>query len=499
MSKEDGTQVDDGAVGGGGPLSDPPGGVAGPDRLAAPGGGTLWRIALPLILSQSFATVQVTVDRVLLSWHDPAEVAAAFPAMMLFWLVFGLLQGTAAYVATFVAQYVGAGRPQRVGPAVWQGLYFAVVAGAACLAVMGPAAPLVVDVTRPPQELASLETVYLRWLSLAAVPMLLVAAVSGFFTGCGRTWIVLGIDAVGTAVNVAASGLLIFGVGDLPEMGIAGAGAGTVIGAWVSAVTGLGLFWRRRERELYHTLRGWWPEPELMRRLLRYGGPAGVQMFLDVLAFTLFTLLIGQLGVAAMAATSITITLNMFSFLPLIGLGQAISILVGQYVGADRPADAERITWLGFCWALGYIVVIATVYVLFPQHLLALFAPSEQPELFAEVARLVPTLLACVAVYSLADAGNLTFAFALRGAGDTRFVSFLTFALAWPVMVLPTWALVRYREVLVQRVPGMGEPLFWAWGCATAYIILMAVCFWLRFRHGRWKQMRVIEPAPPVP
>src|SRR5687767_7025493 len=89
----------------------------------------LLKLAAPLILSQSFMTVQVFVDTILLSWHDAGEMAASLPAMMWFWLGFGFLQVTAGYTSTFVAQYTGAKRPQRVGPAVWQGIYFALFSG----------------------------------------------------------------------------------------------------------------------------------------------------------------------------------------------------------------------------------------------------------------------------------------------------------------------------------------------------------------------------------
>jgi MATE family multidrug resistance protein len=123
------------------------------------------------------------------------------------------------------------------------------------------------------------------------------------------------------------------------------------------------------------------------------------------------------------------------------------------------------------------------------------FEPEHDPEKFAAIAAVVPTLLACVAIYSLADAVNVTLAFALRGAGDTRFVTWLTFALSWPVMVLPTVAVVTYRDRLQAAFPGMGEPLYWAWGFATAFIFTMAACFVWRFRTGKWKTMRVIEPG----
>src|SRR5262249_53556197 len=85
--------------------------------------GELIRLAWPLIVSNGFMTLQLTIDRVFLSWLSSDAVAAAMPAVMLFWTVFALPQNTAGYVTTFVAQYVGADRPHRVGPAVWQSLY----------------------------------------------------------------------------------------------------------------------------------------------------------------------------------------------------------------------------------------------------------------------------------------------------------------------------------------------------------------------------------------
>src|SRR5262249_48224375 len=78
----------------------------------------------------------------------------------------------------------------------------------------------------------------------------------------------------------------------------------------------------------------------------------------------------------------------------------------------------------------------------------------------------------------------LVFSFALRGAGDTRFVTLIAFFLSWPIMVLPTWAAWRFDW-----------GLYWAWTFASVYILLLALVFLLRFRQGRWRTMRVIEMA----
>jgi len=266
---------------------------------ATPGGSKeLLKLALPLVVSQSFMTVQIFVDTVLLSHHDPLEMAASFPAVMWYWLFFGLLQVTAGYTSTFVAQYTGANRPHRVGTAVWQGIHFAVVAGLLFLVVV-PLAPLLTSVGDHPPEIQRLETIYLKCLSFAALPMLVMGAINGFFSGRGQTWTVLGIEAFGTAVNIALALVLIFGRWGIPEMGIEGAGWATVAGSWAAALLALALMLRKKYRDAFGTLSGWRPERELFRRLMKYGGPAGMQVFLDVFVFNAFTQLVGRLGEGA--------------------------------------------------------------------------------------------------------------------------------------------------------------------------------------------------------
>lgn len=449
-----------------------------------PGGSKeLLKLALPLIVSQSFMTVQVFVDTVLLSWHDPLEMTASFPAVMWYWLFFGFLQVTAGYTSTFVAQYTGANRPHRVGPAVWQGIHFAVVAGIMFLVVV-PLAPWLISLGGHTPEVQRLETIYLRCLAFAGLPMLVMAAVNGFFSGRGQTWTVLGIEGFGTAVNIALALVLIFGRAGFPAMGIEGAGWATVAGSWAAALFALALMLRGRFRTRFNTLRGWKPERELFGRLMKYGGPAGMQVFLDVLVFHLFTQLIGRLGDAALGATTLTVRLNMIAFLPMMGLGQAICILVGQRLGENKPELAEKSTYTGLRWSFGYMCLVAFTYVVFPTMLLSVFESDKDPEMFTQIAAIVPGLLLCVAVFSIADAVNLSFAFALRGAGDTKYVTILTFSLAWPLMVIPTALVVAF-----------GGNVYWCWVFATIHIIGMSVCFWFRFRGGKWKSMRVIEPG----
>lgn len=496
-----------------------------PPSSDRPGGSReLLKLALPLIVSQSFMTVQVFIDSLLLSWHDAREMAATLPAMLWFWQLFGLLQVTAGYVSTFVAQYTGANRPHRVGPAVWQGIWFAVVAGLLFL-LMVPAAPYLIMLGGHTEALQAFETTYLRCLSFAALPMLVMAAVNGFFSGRGQTWTILLIEAAGTVVNVGLALVFVFGEAGVPKLGlpgvpgvpdggIAAAGWCTAAGSCVSAVVAVGLFVRRKYRTEFNSLGGWRFDPPLFKRLVRFGGPAGMQVFQDVMVFNVFVLAVDALNEAAAGATALAIRLNMVAFLPMMGMAQAVCILVGQRLGADRPQVAEKTTFTGMKWMFGYIAIVAAVYWLLPHTLVGVFAGRIDPHKlepqaavfggavahasavnqFEAIAALTPGLLLCVGLYSLAEAPMMAFAFSLRGAGDTKFVSRVTFALGWPLMVFPTLTVLLLHKF--GHWPwGFDAALYWAWGFATWYIFVMAVCFWLRFRTGKWKTMRVIEPA----
>jgi MATE family multidrug resistance protein len=275
--------------------------------------------------------------------------------------------------------------------------------------------------------------------------------------------------------------ILIYGLFGFPRLGIVGAGWATVLGSSSSALLSLILLFRRRHRAEYGTASGWRFDPALFVRLMRFGLPNGIAASLDTLGFALFTLLVGRMGDAELDATSIAFALNLLAFLPLLGVGQAVEILVGRRLGENDPATAARSTWTALGCALVLTGTIAAALICCPGPLAELFHSDDVQ--WDEVRARAPVLLRFVAVYCLFDAASLVFSCALRGAGDTRFVTIAALAASWLVLVLPTWAACTY-----------GWGLLWAWTFASAYIVVLALVFYLRFRQGAWRSMRVIEP-----
>ncbi len=439
-------------------------------------------IAFPLILSTGALSVQHFVDRMFLSWYSPEAIAAAMPAGMLNFCIMSLFIGTAGYVNTFVAQYFGAGRKDRVGPVIWQGIYVSILGGVGIMLLIPFAGPIfrLVDHHATIQQL---EVEYFAILCLGAGPMIASTVLAGFFSGRGRTWPVMWVNILATGVNLVLDYVLVFGMWGFPEMGIRGAGIATVLAGIFSLLAYIPLVCRPLHDSKYHTLRGWRFEKALFLRLLRFGFPSGVQFFLDMSGFTVFILLIGHLGTVSLAATNIAFNISTLSFMPMIGSSIAISVLVGQYLGKDQPEMAARSVYSGFHLTFGYMFVIALAYLFIPELFVLPFAAGADPAGFAEIYRLTVLLLRFVAVYSVFDTMNLVFASAIKGAGDTRYVMFAIVTTSALVLVIPT-----YLGVMV-----MGWGVMVSWINVSAYVIVLSVIFLLRFLGGKWKTMRVIE------
>ncbi|MCS7016096.1 MAG: MATE family efflux transporter [Gemmatales bacterium] len=445
-------------------------------------------VAGPLILSSGCWTLELAVDRMFLSWYHPLAVGAAVQSAMIFWAIFVLPHNGVSYVTTFVAQYHGAGKEEREGPVVWQALYVALLSGVAFL-VLVPLAPTIVDWLGHDERMRQWEREYLICLAFSALPTLLTAAVSGFFAGRGETWTVLGINLMGVVVNLVFDYVLIFGLWGFPELGVFGAGLATVLAAVISNLAGLIWFWRRRYREECKTWEGRRLDLPLLRRLLRYGVPAGLQWWFDSLAWTAFLIVIGWVGEIELSATSVAFAINTVAFVPMLGLGQAVNILVGQHLGENRPQSAERLTWTGFAVTWLYMSAVGGLYFWTP-HVFAdwfyLVGPQrpEDHHLQRAVYELTCWLLRFVAFYCLFDSMNIVFASALRGAGDTVYVTWVSAGLALPLLIIPSW-LAWYCHWGLEV----------AWSFATGYVIVLALVFLHRFLRGTWQTMRVIEPS----
>ena len=150
-------------------------------------------------------------------------------------------------------------------------------------------------------------------------------------------------------------------------MGIEGAGWATVAGSWAAALLALALMLRKKYRDRVQHRRRVEARARAVRpadEVRRPGRDAGVPRRARVPPVHAAR----RSGSATppLGATTLTVRLNMIAFLPMMGLGQAICILVGQRLGENRPDLAEKSAYTGLKWSFGYMCLVALAYVAHP-------------------------------------------------------------------------------------------------------------------------------------
>lgn len=446
------------------------------------GPGPLISLALPLMMSAGFVSLTLFTDRTLLYWQSESAASAAMGAGALYWTIGCLPLGLLGYLSTFVSQYRGSGQPHRVGVA-YQHAYAIAWFFVPIYLLLILITPWFFSLSGHSPELVALESNYLRVVLLGGISVLFYSVQSGLLTGQGRTAIVLAVDALSTLVNLVLSVIFIFGLGPIPAMGVVGAAAGTAISFWIKLPIMHGIIRRdRRMCETYSvgTTKPW--EPDMFRRLVVYGTPAGLQMLAEAGCFSLIMLQVGSLGQLPMAATTLALGLNVLAFVPMIGLGIGVGVLVGQHVTEGRIDLARRTVWCALSLAMIYTSFFAVTLGLFPHTMASLYAFGTPPDRFAIMEPILVPLLQIIAIYCVLDGIQIVFVGAIKGAGDTWFVLLGTFFVSGGSVVV---------GLILQRV--LGASLLLWWYVIAGWVAAMALAFWLRYVQGVWESKSVIE------
>ena len=391
--------------------------------------------------------------------------------------------GLIGYVTALAAQYLGSGQKDRCAVVLSQAVIVALAATPLVLAVRPLVHGLFGVMNLHPNQL-SLQLVYFDILLFGTPIVLVRTGVAGFFSGIGRTRIVMISSLTAMTVNVIANYCLIFGHLGFPELGLRGAAYGTLVGSFCGLFILLIGYFRESNRTEFMVSSSFRLDREVTGKLIRYGTPSGLEMFLNLLAFNLVILIFHSHGVITATAITIVFNWDLVSFVPLLGIQVGVVSLVGRYMGSGRPDIAQRVANSALKIAWSYSGVILLLFVLFPEQLVTVFEPFKPDFVYSEAAPLATAMLRLAAIYVLADAMVVVFSGVLRGAGDTLWAMGLSVALHW--LLVP---------VVIVCLKVLSLPPLSAWVALIGFFLSFCGLFYLRYRSGKWKSLRII-PAP---
>jgi MATE family multidrug resistance protein len=431
-------------------------------------------LALPMVVSQGSFAVMVFCDRLFLSLIGPEHMSASMGGGVASFFSISLFIGVISYANALVAQYYGAGEFRKCPRVVTQGMIIVSLSLPVLVLIALGVYELFGHMRHAPVQL-ELERVYYKILMFGCFFSLSKACIASYFSGIGRTRVVMISDVLGVILNIPLSYALIFGKLGLPEMGMAGAAWGTVI-ATLFALIIFGLFYfSAAHRTQFRVMESFQLDRGILRRYARLGFPSGFELFMNVATFNLFILMFQSYGIAEGAAAAIVFNWDMMSFVPMIGLNIAVISLIGRYVGANDMTHADGVIAAGFKLALGYASVLAIFFVIFRIELIDVFSGSGVD--FDEIREIGSFMMLGLACYMMADASILISGGALRGAGDTRWLMITSISLHWLMLI---------AQYLIIIVFDFGPRVSWV--AFVLMLILIAVVYLWRLLGGVWRE-----------
>lgn len=434
-------------------------------------------LAGPTIAQMASYTLMQFADRGMLAAVGDLEAAAAGTAGMLYFCFLGFGFGTLFVVNTLASQAYGRKDYMQAGPYLWQGIWFGLVYGVATIG-MYPWAQRLFELMGHEPRMVGLEVAYFQVVLLGGPLKLVTVAMGQCLLGLHRPMIVFIAAVCGVMVNLLLNWVLIYGHWGFPALGVAGAAWGTN-GAVLVELIVMGLYLMRPSFARPFHATDWRLRLGMMRTMLRIGIPAGFQLICDVAAWTIFlNWIVASYGTAALAANSFAFTYMHVCFMPAIGVGSAVTALVGKYIGAKRPEISARRAHLGFVVCAIYMVAAGVLLAVFREPLMGFF--TDDPE----TRRIGQIMLLFVAAYQIFDAMFIVYVGALRGAGDTLVPAVVQAVLVWGIVVvgggLLAWRASHW---------GVAGP----WTAATIFAAILGLFLLIRFIKGGWKHIRLEE------
>ncbi len=446
-----------------------------------PGGiRDLLTIAFPMMVSTACDGVMTFTDRLFLARVSPDHMNAALGGGLTYQMLTFFFIGLAGYSTALVAQYYGAGKFEKSPQAAFQALLIALIAWPVIMLVQPLVSSLFLMVDLPVNQVG-LQRRYLEILSFGSIFGLLRHVLGCYFTGIGKTRVVMTSTLMAMTVNVVLDYVLIFGKWGFPAMGVQGAALATISGSAVAVIMLVVTYLSRWNRTRYAVMKSFRYNARLMKKLLHFGYPAGVEMLLNFVAMFVMTLMLQSQGEAAATATTIMFNWDLVSFIPLLGIEIAVTSLVGRYMGAQRPQVAHRAALSAIKTGVLYSICTLLLFVSIPEALVMVFHPDAPSEAFQQAIPMAKAMIRIAAIYVLAQACMVAMIGTLRGAGDTFYTMLLSVSASW------TFVPAVYLSLYVFHLN-----VSWAWFAIVVVYMVFCVFIYRRFRAGKWKKIKVI-------
>lgn len=409
-------------------------------------------LALPVILSQAGQITVQLADTAMVGHYggdDPIPLAAVSFGSSIFYLVFIAIMGISFGLTPLVGEYFAKDDKARCTSLLQNGFTLYGIVGIIATFILMAIRPLIpllgglmIDNgdSGSINEVITLSLPYYDTLVWATFPIMLFYAVKQFLEGLGNTRIAMVVIVTCNLLNILLNWVFIHGKWGVEEMGAVGAGWATFVSRVAMCVAICLYFFTARQFREY--TRGFLTRSLLRIRifvnLLRLGIPIAFQMFMESLAFVAANIVVLAFGATAVSAYQIGTNMMNLTFMIVVAIGSATTILCSHIYGRREFGELRRTTRAAYQMGLAWVLSVASLYVIFRTAIPTLFTTN------TEVIEMASAMLVVIAMFQMSDCLQALSISILRGLQDVKIIIPIVF-LAYVVITIPAGWLFAFE------------------------------------------------------
>jgi MATE family multidrug resistance protein len=429
-----------------------------------------FNLAYPVILSQLGQVMVGVADSMMVGQLGALPLAAVSLANSIFFVLMMFGMGVSMGITPLISIAEGKGKGLRIGKLFRHGLWINIfVALILTGIILGLSTGL--SFLDQPEEVVEAAIPYLWVITASLFPFMIFQTFKQFAEGLSQTRQAMYVTIFSNLLNVFLNWVLIFGKLGFPAMGLMGAGWATLISRVLMALLmGAYVLSSKRYKGFDLGLKIRQFSAPLLSRILKIGIPTGFQFIFEVSAFGSAAIIMGWIGVTALASHQIAINLASISYMMAAGLGTAGMVRVSNQIGRNDFQTMREAGMMVFGMVIAFMSISAVIFILFRNMLPSLYI--DDPEVIATSA----TLLIIAGMFQLSDGIQVVGLGVLRGMEDVRFPTWLTFVAYW-ILGLPLGYFFAFGL-------DMGERGIW-FGLLIGLSITAVVLFYRFYRLSR--------------
>lgn len=426
---------------------------------------SIFQIGLPIVIGQLGMVFVGIVDNIMVGHFSTEDLAAASFVNSVFNISIFVGLGFSYGLTPLVGKESGRKNLFGITRLLKNSILMNFLVGLLLSIVMG-VIWLNIDVMGQPEELLRLISPYFI-LQMVSLPFLMMFnSFKQFSEGIKDTKTPMYIMLVSNVLNILGNSILIYGIGDIPPLGIVGAGISTLVSRIFILFAFVYLFFfssRYRDYKVNFSKANI-NIPDIIK-LNKMGWFLGMQLGMETAMFSITGIMVGWLGTLSLASHQVLASISGLGFMVYYGIGSAVSVLVSHFYGVVDFVKVRRVTIAGFHIVMLLCIVFVLCLMLTRNYIGYLFSDD------IEIVRMVASLIIFMMLYQFGDGLQIIYANALRGLGDVSAMAIISF-IGYFIIAIPVSYICGF--VLDWRLEGI-------WVGYSVGLTIAGVLLWLRF------------------